>query len=196
MNYNVKRFTRPLKGICACNNAVVKSIANLVNNNVDYRPYNKGFFIRQLGEAMENIDHIKDHVITEAIVPGQDPAISFIDGTNGSATQRIAFDITDEQINQGMLIITTESTSNEVKDVILVYPSEYNNSGNVTRTLNEEDYSDIFTTIPLSNADLNAMYTRAIEKYEANEWNGSMSFEDGLSSPIYDYKLYVYLFPA
>jgi hypothetical protein len=131
----------------------------------------------------------------EPIVPGQDLATSFIDGASGSAGQRIEFDIDQEQIAQGMLIITTESTSDAVKNVTLVYPSDYDNSGNVSRSLNENDYGDIFTTIPLSKTELDAMYERAIEKYNSNEWTGAMSFVDGLSSPMYDYKLYVYLFP-
>lgn len=69
MNYNVKRFTQPLKGICSCNYAAVKSIANLANNNTEYRQYNKGFFIRQLGEVMDRIDHSKGCELIEPVVP-------------------------------------------------------------------------------------------------------------------------------
>ena len=68
MNYNVKRFTQPLKGLCSCNYAAVKSIGNLVNDNIEYRQYNKGFFIRQLGEVMERIEHGEDHAIIEPVI--------------------------------------------------------------------------------------------------------------------------------
>lgn len=69
MNYNVKRLTRPIKGICACNYDAVKSIANLANNNVDYRQYNKAFFMRQLGDAMERIEHGENCKLIEPVVP-------------------------------------------------------------------------------------------------------------------------------
>ena len=195
MNYNVKRFTRPIKGVCSCNNAAVKSIANLANNNIEYRQYNKAFFMRQLGGVMERVEHNEDHVIIEPVIPGQELAMPYIDGARGSAGQMIAFDITDEQLDQGMLIITTKSASDAVENVMLVYPREYTNNSNNMRSLLENAYSDIFITIPLSKAALNKIYERAIEKYESGEWMGSMNFKDGLSVPNYDYKLYVYLFP-
>ena len=196
MNYNVKRFTQPLKGICSCNYAAVKSIGNLVNDNIEYRQYNKGFFIRQLGEVMERIDHGEDHAIIEPVVPGQDLAEVYINETGPAGTQ-LTLDMDQEQIDQGMLIITAESTSNVVKNVTLVYPSNYNDAGlGTVMSLTNENYDDIFTTVPLTKAELEAMYDRAKNKYNPNNgWHGVMQFGEYITATSYDYKLYVYLFP-
>ena len=151
--------------------------------------------MKRLGDIMEHTHYSDNCEMIEPVIAGQELAKLFVNGVNGNAGQRIALDTTDERIDQGMLIITTESTSNAVKNVTLVYPREYSNGGNVSRTLNDDDYRNIFTTVPLTTVALKAMYNHAIEKYNNGDWKGVMSFDDGLSRPIYDYKLYVYLFP-
>ena len=168
MNYNVKRLTRPLKGICTCNYEAVKSISELVNNNIDYRQYNKAFFIRQLGEVMERINHGEGCELIEPVVPGQELAEAYINGREGNKEQQISLNIDQDLIDQGMLIITTERGSNAdnaVTGVTLVYPSKYVNNDLPSRTLQPKEYNDILTTVPLTKAVLNAMYERMIELY-------------------------------
>ena len=73
MNYNVKRFTRPIKGICECNYDAVKSIGNLANNNFEYRQYNKQFFMKRLGVIMEHIQCDEDCEMIDPVVPEEEP---------------------------------------------------------------------------------------------------------------------------
>lgn len=187
MNYNLKRFTRPIKGICDCNYKAVKRIGCFASNDIECKPYNKQFFMKRLGEFVDRNPH-DDCKETGLAIP-------FVNGVSGNAGVQVTFSVKDEQINQGMLIITTESTSNIIKNVSLVYPSKYISENGVARSLEAEQYNDLFTTVPLSVAELDAMYNRAKDNYKLENWKGAMAFNAILPKPTYDYKLYVYLFP-
>ena len=126
MNYNVKRFTQPLNGLCSCNYAAVKSIGNLASNNVDYRQYNKGFFIKRLGEVIENIDHSKDHVIIESVVPPTLTAAKFIEElfpTEYNGQTIIDFSNVRVISTGGFLLVLNKETS-ALNDIHVIFDAE------------------------------------------------------------------------
>jgi hypothetical protein len=145
---------------------------------------------------MEHIRYDDTCEIIEPIIPGQELAIPYVNGASGNSGQIIELNVTTEQINQGMLIITTKRTSDAVNDVTLVYPNKYViNNGQNMRSLIMGQYIDIFSAVPLLSMELKEIYKRAIENHDTDAWRGVMSFDGGLLAPQYDYKLYVYLFP-
>ena len=56
MNYNVKRLSNPLKGRCTHNQEILDTIDIVTDDSPGLCPFNKGYLLRRLGQAMETID--------------------------------------------------------------------------------------------------------------------------------------------
>ena len=182
MNYNVKRLSNPLKGRCKHNQEILDTIDIVTDDSPGLCPFNKGYLLRRLGQAMD-IANDNCNCVRRVDVEVKE----FKDGDD----LKIYNSVIDEY---GGLIILTD-TEGTIRYVSIVLP---NLTGEKRADMNAYVYSRYFTKVPLT--------LRIMERIEADlkskrleitpAQNYADTYEEGFMSASYDGVLYLYRFPA
>ena len=162
--------------------------------------------MRQLGEVMDRIAHGEECKLIEPVVPEQPDEFAEINAKWEGINARVPTDFNDPslELSRGGLVIITKKGEQIVNDVRLIYPETYlNGYTNAMLDLSKPEwYNTIFTTVPLTTEQLLSVrdtFTKEDHTIYANDpWRPAMSLTDKDSTkmtPLYDYDLYVYLFP-